>query len=1167
MNTFTPQPWLEGLQDADPKRVQATLQAWVQHPAASQPTAAVVWRTIEQLALSATPEVRAAARQALTSAAARAFYARWWARPPAWRQILRSEIAAWQQEGLITEEQAAVLLARYAEPPPRPSRPAAPPPRPTDAPSSRAERQQPPPRTATPRPAPASTRPAQWAPQLILALGALFTIAAALLFAALVASWRLPILAAATVIFAGAAAAVYRFMPTGGRVLGIVAAGFLWSVSRVGADLVGTTWGADARLWYWAAATWLLAGIWLAGGWLLRSALLTLAAWPMLAASVLYALSSLERAGVTTALTWTLAAWAAEWNLSLVWAWLIRERMPQATRWLWGLGHAVALFLLPLLLLTAALERSTLMAPAVWLPAALGYALLFAGYGLARRVVRPLPWLDTWAATLALAGGVLSLPLSADAAWLRGLIGLLLAVALAGLAQWRRASDHLPPPLGRDALAVLTFFWTGAITASAAAHPAEHWLTAGAWGLGFIWTQSVALQGNRWLPAISGWPLSGLATAYIVTKIWPAVPEPYWPGWLMVPLLLAVGLDGLGARLRKPAAAWSARGAQVLLAAFIFAGALGNWPWHGRDALILTGLTALGLGQALTRGWLVLAPLGGLIGLTAWAVGLHAWGRYNPWHLGWFPLVSTLLAWATPRGRWRRWARVWAWAAWAATWGALPFMVFDLENGASLVLVLAAALLVLTALRLPSRWLESMAALPGSLALAWAIFDRPHQRLDVLALTLLLALLIGYTQWRRLYALRSLIPPLVLTTLAIGLDAFHHYHSEWLLPWAVLSSLLAWGLHHRRMTTWARPWAWGALLTAWLTAGLLLVEHPAWDTLLLAVVAGLTAGYAALLRRSALDGVVLFPAVATLLLAFWPPQRSRDALAVLLLTVLTAGYARRKAAPALWGLVPPLGLAAWAVALLAWHSYHPAALAAWPVLAAVAGWLLRGRISPATARAWGWGSLAAAWVTAPLTLTYADGWSGLALAALATITAGQALLWRLLHLSLPAAGLYFWAYAWTLSALWDVRQPQLYTVPAALLGLLLHELYRRARHPTWALVIGTLSQLVLFTTTYGQMLAQHSGWYFAMLLLQGVVVLLYGLVIGAPALIWPPVGFVVLGTVSIVLIQFRDLGVLTLLCLAGLAFLAGGLYFLWRITRREDKTARPSTGPDAADKP
>ena len=837
------QTWLTRLDDADPQAQVAALAAWVRHPRAADAEAEPVWRAVERLALqAASPQVREAAVRALNTPAARAHYARRPRRSSLWRHELRAEIQTWAQEGLITPEQAAVLMARYADPP----------------------RRKPQPSVSAP---PDQRRTFPWALHVVLYLGAFFVIAAALLFASVVRAWRLPILLAATVVFAVGALVVYRLTPQGGRVLGIVAAGFLWADAAVLGKILEPHLAADGRALYWAVATLLLALVWLAGAWALRIGVLHVAAWPMLAASLVYGLTWLEGLGLYVQPSWAFFAWAAELLLALGWVILLKRRQPRTALWLFGMSHLVAGFLLFATALFATEEPWPGPQWVRWEPALGAYILLLGFYLLGRWKVRPVPWIEIWAVPLTVLGMVYTWTHLWPSGWPQA-SALTLAAAGVSLAAWavRRARWKIAGAwsVGLEIVALLAWTAAGILFQRDTTIAAREVLALAPWMLGAAWGWALALTSRRWVPAVGGWLLLLVGYVHFVDKIWPATPRLYWPGWLLVPVLVSVALDALGHRL------------------------------HNRPV------------QTVGRG------------------------------------------------------------------GAF--------------------------------------ALAGSLGLAM------------------------FTQ--------------------IGQADFRD-------------------------------------------AGMLLA------------LTGLWAGYAWALRRDVL-----------------------------------------------WAGIPPLFTFTWGLFLDALDAYHPALWSIWPVGAALIGWVM-GRARPSLRwTAWGWGTLAVAWLAGLLAFFYDDGWSVLTLAMMATVTGGFAWLWRQVFLVLPTALLYLGAYTWTLH-LWHVRQPQVYTIPAAAMGLLLHGLYRRWRHRVVSFVLGVLSQLVLFTTTYVQMVDHRSGWYFGMLFLQALVVLGYGLWSNDPALIWTPIGFVVAATATMLLIRFQGLGVLALLCLSGLALLAGGLFFLWRRARAEGEAASP----------
>ena len=97
-----------------------------------------------------------------------------------------------------------------------------------------------------------------------------------------------------------------------------------------------------------------------------------------------------------------------------------------------------------------------------------------------------------------------------------------------------------------------------------------------------------------------------------------------------------------------------------------------------------------------------------------------------------------------------------------------------------------------------------------------------------------------------------------------------------------------------------------------------------------------------------------------------------------------------------------------------------------------------------------------------------------------------------------------------------VDQPQFYSVGAALLGMLMHYLLMRAGSNTGAFITGMVSQLVLLSTTYIQMVGNNSLGYFSALFFQSLVVLAYGLVIRSRSLVFTPIAFVVLGVFTVV---------------------------------------------------
>ncbi len=142
-------------------------------------------------------------------------------------------------------------------------------------------------------------------------------------------------------------------------------------------------------------------------------------------------------------------------------------------------------------------------------------------------------------------------------------------------------------------------------------------------------------------------------------------------------------------------------------------------------------------------------------------------------------------------------------------------------------------------------------------------------------------------------------------------------------------------------------------------------------------------------------------------------------------------------------------------------------------------------------------------------------WASLPIAVAATLWALEAFRRRNVWLGFPANALYLLAYFMILFEL-KVDQPQFFSVGAAALGMLMHYLLVRADSKTGAFITGMVSQLVLLSVTYLQMVANNALGYFAALFFQSLVVLIYGLVIRSRSLVFAPIAFVVLGVFTVV---------------------------------------------------
>ena len=154
-------------------------------------------------------------------------------------------------------------------------------------------------------------------------------------------------------------------------------------------------------------------------------------------------------------------------------------------------------------------------------------------------------------------------------------------------------------------------------------------------------------------------------------------------------------------------------------------------------------------------------------------------------------------------------------------------------------------------------------------------------------------------------------------------------------------------------------------------------------------------------------------------------------------------------------------------------------------------------------------------------------------------------------LAFPANGLYLTSY-YTLLIRLNVDEPQYFTIGAALLGMLMHYLLDRAKSKEGAFLMGMASQLVLLGTTYIQMLSTWLLGFFLVLFVQSLVILAYGIVIRSRSLVLAPIGFVVLGTLTIIYSALKNLSLVVIIGTTGLILLALGIF---AVLAREQITA------------
>ena len=121
-------------------------------------------------------------------------------------------------------------------------------------------------------------------------------------------------------------------------------------------------------------------------------------------------------------------------------------------------------------------------------------------------------------------------------------------------------------------------------------------------------------------------------------------------------------------------------------------------------------------------------------------------------------------------------------------------------------------------------------------------------------------------------------------------------------------------------------------------------------------------------------------------------------------------------------------------------------------------------------------------------------------------------------------------------------EPQFFSMGAALLGLVQHYLLVRAGSKKGAFVMGMLSQFVLLGTTYIEMVNKNELIYFVVLFFQSLAVLVYGLVIRSRSLTFFPIGFVVLGVVTVVYSALKGRATIFLIGCTGILLLMLGVF-------------------------
>lgn len=166
--------------------------------------------------------------------------------------------------------------------------------------------------------------------------------------------------------------------------------------------------------------------------------------------------------------------------------------------------------------------------------------------------------------------------------------------------------------------------------------------------------------------------------------------------------------------------------------------------------------------------------------------------------------------------------------------------------------------------------------------------------------------------------------------------------------------------------------------------------------------------------------------------------------------------------------------------------------------------------------------------------------NALPIALAATPFAVEAFVRRDVWLAFPANGLYLISYFTLLDKL-NVNEPQYFSIGAALLGLLMHYLLVRAKSRVGAFVMGMGSQLVLLGTTFIQMTSTDRLGFFLVLFAQSLVILAYGILMRSRSLVIAPIGFVALGTLSVLYSAMKGLSVVFIVGVTGITLLVLGV--------------------------
>ncbi len=240
-------PSLEGLNNAE--TAFELLQSLAEEESPDEAT----MNAVERLALDTNDEaLRAAALQTLASPGFQLKHRQKYPLSASQRELLLRHINQWQQNGLLSKAQAAVLQTRYPNP--------------------RLLRRQ-----GGKHPAKAAEKPAslseillgETAVKVALYMGAFFVLSAAFIFAAVIESLRLPVLLAVTVLALGVSLGLKRRLPQASFVFAILGTLLIPLDAAVLADLLSLK-GNSSNV-YWMIAALGMAVIWGGAFWFFHS--------------------------------------------------------------------------------------------------------------------------------------------------------------------------------------------------------------------------------------------------------------------------------------------------------------------------------------------------------------------------------------------------------------------------------------------------------------------------------------------------------------------------------------------------------------------------------------------------------------------------------------------------------------------------------------------------------------------------------------------------------------------------------------------------------------------------------------------------------------------------------------------------------------------------------